>query len=687
MSNVLGIDIGGTFTDLILRRPEGAVVEKVPSTPANPAAAIMDGLRVLRDRHGVDLAGLDLFCHGSTVATNALLEGKLPRTALVVTAGFRDVLEIGNQMRPSLFDLRVQKVPAIVPRELVFEVRERIDRAGQIDMPLEAEAVERLVEQLRAAEVSAVAICLLFSFHNDTHERVLADAISAAMPGVTVTTSSSVAPQINEFPRASTTAISAALAPLVARYVSEMTEGVLAEGLSAPVYVMQSSGGVMTAEEAARNAHRMVLSGPAAGVLAAQRLAETTSYRNMITFDMGGTSTDICLIRDAEADLERETVFEGRPLLVPQFAIHTIGAGGGSLARVDAAGMLRVGPESAGADPGPTCYGRGGTRPTVTDAQAVLGRIDPANFLGGEMVLDVEAARRAIDAEIATPLGMDVEQAAQGILDIADATMARGVRVVSVNKGHDPRDFALVPFGGAGAMHALPVAKLVEIGRVVVPQRPGIFSAVGLSSSDMKYDFIQMIERPFDTFDADGLAAVVAPFEQEATARLTEKLPAGTPLDLRRTAQMRYMRQDTKVEVALPEGPIDGAMLERLAEDFHAAHLYQFSHNDPAGRIELVSLAIEAFGRMSDRAEAAPARTDPASFVPDPQNRRQVYFKETGWTDVPVFQRASLSPGAAFDGPSIVEEREATVVVPPDVAARVDGAGNLVLERRAKETA
>ncbi|WP_421926757.1 hydantoinase/oxoprolinase family protein [Neoaquamicrobium sediminum] len=680
MSTVLGIDIGGTFTDLILMRDDGAVVEKVPSTPSNPAQAIVDGLRVLKDRHGVDLATLDLFCHGSTVATNALLENKLPATALVVTRGFRDVLEIGSMMRPSLFDLKVQKPQPIVARELVFEVEERIGRTGEIDIALTQAAIDGVIEALRAAGVRSVAICLLFSFRNDAHERALAEAIRAALPDVSVTVSADVAPEINEYPRASTTAISAALEPLVARYIDEMSCGVIAEGLAAPVYVMQSSGGVMTAEETAVNAHRMILSGPAAGVLAAQRLAESTPYSDMITFDMGGTSTDICLIKDARADLERESMFEGRPLRVPQFAIHTIGAGGGSIARVDAAGMLKVGPESSGAMPGPVCYGRGGTQPTVTDAHAILGRIDPANFLGGEMKLDVDAARRAVEERIASPLCLSVEAAAQGILDIADAAMARGVRVVSVNKGHDPRDFALMPFGGAGAMHALTVGALVEVGRVVVPQRAGIFSAVGLASSDVKYDFIRIVEKPLDTMPAEEFRAIYEPLDRQAVERLNDKMPAGASIDLIRTAQLRYMRQDNKVEIELPCDEITSHVLEKLATDFHEAHHFQFGHNNPEGRIELVSLSLEAFGRMGHaRAEQIGALSD--SVATRPRTTRRVYFKETGWADVGVYDRRDLQPGSSITGPAVIEEREATIIVTPAVSGRVDAGGNIILER------
>jgi N-methylhydantoinase A len=443
---------------------------------------------------------------------------------------------------------------------------------------------------------------------------------------------------------------------------------------------MQSSGGVMTAEETAANAHRMILSGPAAGVLAAQRLAEATPYANMITFDMGGTSTDICLIKEARAELERESVFEGRPLRVPQFAIHTIGAGGGSIARVDAAGMLKVGPESSGAIPGPVCYGRGGTQPTVTDAHAVLGRIDPSSFLGGEMTLDVAAARRAVDEHVAKPLGLGIEEAAQGILDIADAAMARGVRVVSVNKGHDPRDFSLMPFGGAGAMHALTVGALVEVGRVVVPQRAGIFSAVGLASSDVKYDFIRVVEKPLDAMRPTEFDEVYAPMNAQAVDRLNRRMPSGATIDLVKTAQLRYMRQDNKVEIRLPNGEFSAEALDRLAADFHDAHLFQFGHNNPEGRIEVVSLSLEAFGRMG-HARAEPIGPTPTRLPTEAQSFRRVYFKETGWSEVAVYNRRKFRPGASFEGPAIIEEREATVIVTPGVVGHVDGGGNIVLER------
>jgi len=684
MSLVLGIDIGGTFTDIVLLGDDGRppIVEKVPSTPGKPADGVIDGLRRLQDVHGVDLADIDLFSHGSTVATNALLEFKLPKTALIVTKGFRDTLEIGSMMRQTLFDLKSRKVRPLVPRELVFEIDERLGREGQVVTALDDAEIDRVVAEVKAAGVAACGIALLFSFYNPAHEKRIVERLRAALPEIAIAASSDVAPEIKEYPRTSTTAVSAALQPLVARYMADMERGVAEEGLTCPFFVMQSSGGVMSAGEASEHAHRMVLSGPAAGVLAATRIAETSQYRNQITFDMGGTSTDICLIHDARARIDRETLFEGRPLKVPQFAIHTIGAGGGSLARIDDAGLLRVGPESAGAMPGPVCYRRGGTKPTVTDAQIVLGRIHPDRFLGGGMQLDVEAAREAIRKEIAEPLGLSIEAAAQGILDVADAAMARGVRVVSVNKGYDPRDFALVPFGGAGPMHALSVGALVEVGAVVIPPRPGIFSAVGLASSDIKYDFVQAVEQPLDRYDAAAFEAMFAPLIETADRRLAKERDRLPAIEMLRLARFRYAWQDNEVEILIGSDPVDAARFAAITEEFHRQHEFEFGHNDPSGRIELIAVGLEAYGRLPRIGTSeAGATPEPREAIPD--TRRPVYFRETGWIDAPVYERAGLVPGDRLSGPAIIEEREATTIVDPRATAHVDAALNLVLTLRA----
>lgn len=668
----LGIDVGGTFTDIVVLDSEGKFsVEKVPSTPTDPSVGILNGIKQIVATRGVKIENLVLFAHGSTVATNALLEHKLPRTALVMTKGFGDVLEIANGVRPAVYSMRNVKAEPYVPRDLVFEIAERVDRLGNVLRPLEDEAVRRLVEQVRDADVQAVAITFLFSFRNPSHERQVAAALKAALPGVAVTISSDIAPEIEEYPRANTAVVSAALQPLVADYMDGIVAGMQDIGLDCPLYVMQSNGGVMSASEAAENAHRMVLSGPAAGVLAATKLAEQTGVGNQITFDMGGTSTDIALISDGRAPLTRATEFEGRPLLVPQFAIHTIGAGGGSIAYVDKAGLLHVGPESAGAVPGPACYGRGGTRPATTDAHVVLGRIDPSNFLGGEMSLDVEAAKRAVKEHVADPLGISIEEAAAGILEVADTVMAKGVRVVSVNRGFDPRDFSLLPFGGAGAMHAANVARIVGVGSVLIPSNPGTFSAVGLAQADLKYDFTSVVDKAMHFLPADELAALYEPLEQQAATQL------GGEISMIRLARFHYAWQDNNVEIILRDGDVTEESLAEAIERFHAGHLAEFSHNDPEGVVEVASISLEATGRFDF--EATERRAVPTEHTAEPTSSREVYFSETGWTRASVFTRDSLRAGALFSGPSIIEEREATIVVPPFATGTIDEAHNIIL--------
>jgi N-methylhydantoinase A len=680
MSTLLGIDVGGTFTDVIAydEKEQRVLVDKVSSTPAQPERGVIEAIRKLRDARAVDVGALGVFAHGSTVATNALLELKLAPTALLVTRGFRDVLEIGTQKRHDMFDLGLVKPAPLIPRELVFEVDERLDRDGGVVRELRDDDVDRLAEAVREAGVRACAICLLFSFQNAEHEQRLGAALRERLPEVSVALSSAICPEIKEYPRASTTVIAAALQPLVADYIAGLDRGLAEHDVRAPFFVMQSSGGVMSAAEAAVNPHRMILSGPAAGVIAAARLARVPDYRNQITFDMGGTSTDICLIADGRPRLERESAFDGRPVKVPQVDIHTIGAGGGSLAYVDGGGLLRVGPESAGAQPGPACYGRGGTRPTTTDAQLALGRIDPASFLGGEMQLDVEAARRAIEQHVARPLGVDVDTAAAGILDIADAVMARGVRVVSVNRGYDPRDFSLLAYGGAGAMHALSVGKLVDVPRVLVPPYPGAFSAFGLVNAELRHDVVRPVERPLAELSPAQLEERYAPLVAEARERLAALHGIARDVRVSRMARLRYTWQDNAVELTFDDEPLDAAALARVVECFHAEHDREFGHSNPAEAVEVVAIGVAALGDLpSPPLEAA----DEPLFVvaPEPRTARRVFFRETGWVDAPVYERGALTVGQHVLGPAIVEEREATTVVTPGVELSVDRWSNLVL--------
>jgi N-methylhydantoinase A len=685
VSTLLGIDVGGTFTDVVVYDEHSArmLVDKVSSTPSHPERGVIEAIRKLRDVHGIDPGTLAAFAHGSTVATNALLESKLASTALLVTRGFRDVLEIGTQKRHDMFDLGLVKPAPLIGRELAFEVAERVDRDGDVVHALSDDEIARLVAVVGRSGVQACAVCLLFSFQNPAHEQRLGAALRAALPNVHVALSCDICPEVKEYPRASTTVIAAALQPLVADYIEALRDGLAAERVTAPFFVMQSSGGVMSAGEAARNPHRMILSGPAAGVVAATRLAQLDEYRNQITFDMGGTSTDICLIHGGSVRLERESEFEGRPVKVAQVDIHTIGSGGGSLAYVDRGGLLRVGPASAGADPGPACYGRHGTRPTTTDAQLMLGRIDPASFLGGEMALDPEAARRAVTEHVAGPLGLGLEEAAAGILDIADAVMARGVRVVSINRGYDPRDFAIVAFGGAGPMHGLSVAALVDVPRVLVPAYPGAFSAYGLVNTDVRHDVSRPVELPLANLTVAEIEHRYADLAAAAAERLDDLRGLTGEIRVERTARLRYAWQDNAVELIAGRGPLDQPALNDLVARFHAEHDREFGYSNPEDAVELVAIGAAAVGELPRPALVAAADLTAPGTAPAPTATREVFFRATGWVPTPVYHRSTLVPGDSARGPAIVEEREATTVVSPGARMEVDPYLNLVLTAEA----
>ncbi|MBS1862045.1 MAG: hydantoinase/oxoprolinase family protein [Actinobacteria bacterium] len=678
MTTLLGIDVGGTFTDVIAfdEISRTVLVDKVSSTPARPEEGIVAALCKLREERGFDLGGLGVFAHASTVATNALLEGKMASTALVVTRGFRDVLEIGTQIRPEMFDLGVVKPAPLVPRGLVFEVDERIDRVGGVVRAPTPQAIDAVVEQVRAAGVESCAVCLLFSFLNSDHEMQIARALRERIPDLGVAVSAEICAEIKEYERASTTVVAAALQPLVADYVAGVERGLEEQDVTAPFFVMQSSGGVMSAAQAQANAHRMILSGPAAGVIAATGLARIEGLRNQITFDMGGTSTDICLIYEGEPRMERESSFEGRPIQVPQVDIHTIGSGGGSIASVDEGGLLRVGPGSAGATPGPACYSRGGVLPTTTDAQLVLGRIDADRFLAGEMHLDLEAAERAVSDQVATRLGVSVEEAAAGILDVADAVMARGVRVVSVNRGFDPRDFSLVAYGGAGAMHALDVATIADVARVLVPPFPGAFSAYGLVNAELRQDVHRQIERLVVAIDPGRLEVLWEEMADGAGERLGGIAGAGSTIRLVRSMRLRYSWQDNAIELGTGDGPMTPERFERILGKFHAEHDREFGHSNPLDPVELVAIGLQMIGELPKPPLTAAQLEE---GVPAPATARRVYFASNGWTETPVFERSALRPGHSILGPAIVEEREATVVVTPGSEMRVDRYANLIL--------
>ena len=649
---VIGVDTGGTFTDLILVRGETVRTWKLPSTPDDPSRAVLEGVHHLI---GEDEA---IIFHGSTVATNALLEGKGARVVLVVTAGFRDLLLIGRQNRPQLYALHPQRRSTLVPSEKVVEVAERIGPDGEVVKPLAEEEIERVVAAVRGCGGDSAALCLLHAYADPRHELVLQQALEAG--GCRVSASHSILPEYREFERASTTAVNASVSPVMERYISRLQRGLGAGHLK----IMQSNGGSILAETAGREAVRTILSGPAGGMVGAFETARRAGFGRIVTFDMGGTSTDVGLC-DGAIPFTSETVIAGWPVKVPMIDIHTVGAGGGSIARIDPGGALRVGPESAGADPGPVCYGRG-EAVTVTDANLYLGRLLPERFLGGRMTLDLERCRRAVEA-LAAEAGLAPGRLAAGVLEVAEATMAGALRVVSVERGHDPRDFVLLPFGGAGGLHACALAEKLAIPRVFLPAHPGLLSAVGMVLADSVRDYSHSVLRPGDT-SAGELEALFAPLREQAGEEMAAEgvAPGGLQLDF--SLDMRYRGQSFEVNV-----PFD----EHFRPRFHALHERRYGYRDEARALEIVTLRLRATGRGPQ-----PDLTHGIcrAGTVRPVDIRPVVIDEER-IDCPVYERAELPCEGELSGPALVAEETATHLVRPGWKGRVDGRGNLLLKR------
>ncbi len=663
---VVGVDIGGTFTDLVYWGPQGLRIYKLLSTPAEPSRALLQGLEAL------GVPGEAQVAHGTTVATNAILEHKGARTALITTAGFRDVLVIGRQNRPYLYRLHIP--PRWVPVEdaLRFEVHERVSPQGRVLQALDPDEVARVLDAVQQQGAEALAVCLLFSFVHPEHERLIGRMARAR--GLFVSLSCEILPEYREFERMSTTVLNAYVGPIMARYLADLEQALGRRG-HPDLWVMQSSGGMLRAQAAAREAVRTVLSGPAAGVTGAFHLARQAGYERIITLDMGGTSTDVAL---ADGRIRRTT--EGRieswPLGLPMIDIHTVGAGGGSIAWVDAGGALRVGPQSAGSEPGPACYARGGQDFTVTDANLLLGRLVPAYFLGGRMALDEEAARAAA-ARLAPRLAMDPLDLAEGVVRVANARMAQAIRVISVERGFDPRDFVLVAFGGAGPMHALELAEALGIRRVLVPRYPGVLSALGLVLADFVRDYSQTVMWPLEEVSAHDLVRAMTALLGRGREDLRAEGFTDDAIRLEPALDVRYRGQS--FELTIPLERYDPAW---VAQAFHQAHERRYGYARPEAPVEIVNLRLTARGLRPVPAlpSEAPARSE------DPREarvgEREVRFAGT-WTRAWVYQRARLRPGHVVVGPALVVQEDATTVVPPGWRGRVDAWLNVVFERAA----
>jgi len=678
----LGVDVGGTFTDLVVFDESTGKIEltKVPSTPRSPDEGVLNGIRKLASQFAIDLGSIDFFIHGTTVATNALIERKGVKIALLTTAGFRDVLHIGRQTRPKLYDFFERRPDPLVPRHLRFEVPERMLYTGAIHRALDESAVRAIAEDIRRHEVGVIAVCLLHAYANPAHEERVRDILLAELPDLKVSISSDVLPEFKEYERMSTTVINAYVMPIVERYLQRIVTSLRGAGVNTGLNIMQSNGGVMTAEAAGQKSVHTVLSGPAAGVLGGIELSKMAGFENLITIDMGGTSFDVSLAHRGVPSFSTETDIGGHPIKIPLIDIKTLGAGGGSIARIDAGGALQVGPESAGADPGPVCYGRGAERPTVTDANVVLGYLNPQYFAGGDIRLDVERAREAIRKNIAAPMRLSVEDAAEGILRVVNATMIRGIRLVSVERGFDPRDFVLVCFGGAGPVHAVRLAQELNMPTALVPSGPGVTCALGLLMADFRHDYSRTFLARVKTLAPAALSAVFRAMEEIAAAQMLAEGVAQSAIVFHRAADMRYEGQGYELSVPLPNGEYEAADLITLTNELGRIHRDGYGYAMPSEAAEIVTVRLTAIGlrpKPQFRSEPLGAADAQAAL----KGKRRVYM-DGAFHEIRVYERRLLSSGMQIAAPAIVEQFDSTTVLFDGYDLSVDSFKNLIIRRK-----
>jgi N-methylhydantoinase A len=670
----VGVDVGGTFTDLALFDTETGelVVTKAPST-ANPT----DGVQAVLSQAGASPGSISGFVHGTTVATNALLERKKATPGLITTRGFRDVVFIQRMNRKHHYDLQWDKPEPFVERRHCFEVEERMNYAGNVVAPLDIESARKAVEALRDEGIRDIAVAFLFSYVNPEHELRMREVITEVYPEANVSLSHEVYPRWREYDRMSSTLADAFLKTLVHDYLRNLADGFSREGMVSDFLVMKSNGGVEDYRAASAKPIDLLVSGPVGGVLSAIFFGRLTGRTKLITMDMGGTSFDVSLIADGKPNQTAEFEIEwGLPVYTPMIDVRTIGAGGGSVAWVDKGGLLRVGPESAGSQPGPACYGRGGTRPTVTDANLVLGRLSGDYFLGGALSLDTEAAQKALRT-IAPELGMEVEEVAAAIIELVDFNMVNAIRLVSIDRGLDPRDFTLVSFGGAGSLHSASLAEIIGIREILVPIHQGVFSAFGLMTADMRVDESVTASLRSDHITVERVDAIVSRLLEKALARLGSEGYRGVPV-LEAFVEMRYLGQNYSIDVPvrLTHEGRSATPLDELYTHFHAEHRRLYGYDIPGEVIEFVNFKVAAIGPTENPSVRELAVEGPAR----PKGERPVYFRQhSGWNETPVFERSTLPAGASLAGPAIVEEPMATTVVHPGETVDVDKFGNLLL--------
>lgn len=685
---LIGVDVGGTFTDIIYTDTDQGVsyIHKVPTTRQDPSIGMVAGMNSLCTRYGIDLNSLDHLFHGTTIATNAILEHDGAKVGMITTQGYRDIIHIGRHQRPQNYSIQ-QEIPwqnrPLVHRRYRETVSERIiPPSGQVQIPLDEAEVRQALRRLQDEQVESVVVCFLFSYLNSQHEERVKEIIQDEFPDFYVTTSSSISPQFREFERFTTASINAFIGPKVQGYVQQLEERIKQAGISGDLHIMSSSGGVATAKMVSEKPVLTLLSGPAAGVLGGEWTGSLSNRRKLITFDVGGTSADIAIITEDgySESSARDTWIAGFPVLVPMIDIHTIGAGGGSIAYADVGGAFRVGPKSAGSTPGPACYGHGGTQSTVTDAHVVLGRLDHENFLGGEMEIYPDRAAEVI-GELGLQLGLGSLETAEGTLTIVNNNMANAVRTKTIQKGYDPREFSLVGFGGAGPMHAVDVAQILGIREVIIPPHPGITSATGLLTTDLKYDAMQTVFMHSTEMDFTRINAMVMNLERQVLSQLAESGFSGEAVAVRKFFDCRYVGQGYELRISLPTEALTETNIQGVWDSFHRDHEREYGHSFVDSPIEIVNFRLTGIARMPKigipviervgRLEDATVKVKKSTF----RVRGELQL-----VDTPFYQRELIPVGVPFNGPCVVLQKDTTTVIPPNCTAVMESNGNMIIQ-------
>lgn len=679
MSYMIGVDVGGTFTDFSLFDTQSGQLShyKRSSTPEDPSKAIMGGIQEILAEQHIDPMDVSYLAHGTTVATNALIEKKGARMGLITTQGFKDLMEIGWQRRPSLYDLRKPKPESLIPAGMRQEVQERILHDGSVRTPLDEDSVRNAVRCLKAMGAETIAVCTLFSFINPAHEDRIKEIIQEEYPSVYVSASHDLVAEFREYSRMSTTMLNAYLGPVMKKYVHNFERSVQETGIRVAPYVTQSNGSIISIAETVDCPIKTAVSGPSAGVIGAIYIGQQVGLDKIITFDMGGTSIDVSLIEDGKAQLSNDRTVEGYPARIPMIDIVTVGAGGGSIAHIDEGGALKVGPRSAGATPGPACYMRGGQLPCVTDANIVLGKLNATKILGGKMDVDRSLAEQAIRTNICDKAGLTLERAAAGIVSVVNSNMVRAIRVVSVERGYDPREFTLMAFGGAGPLHACEVAQDMGIRQVLIPPSPGTLCSLGLLMADTKFDLSCSNLTPAEPAYLDKAQDIFRGLLADGDALLDKEHVERDKREYTYTVDCRYMRQNYEIAIQVA-APFDQAALEDMIERFHQEHERAYGYCSREMPVQMVNFRLSAIGVM-EKPDLSAAALEPQAALPQPMEVRQVLFdRESEFVDTKVYHRTQLKPGTTLEGPAILEQMDSTCVIPPRWSAYTDAYYNII---------